>query len=62
VGQALGIDGSLYGADVTASELRIVRGEEITDVVQTVRVGITRGVDLPYRFYSRQHIEWVSRK
>jgi DNA-3-methyladenine glycosylase len=62
VGQAMGIDGSLYGTDVVTSELRIVQGEEIPDLVQTTRVGISRGQDLPYRFYSREHVRWVSKR
>jgi DNA-3-methyladenine glycosylase len=62
VGQAMGIDGTLYGADVVTSELRIVEGKEISDLVQTTRIGISQGVDLPYRFYSREHVKWVSRR
>jgi DNA-3-methyladenine glycosylase len=52
--QALGIDLSLNGVALTAPPLHIVpSGEEALPLVQTTRIGITRSVELPYRFYLR---------
>jgi DNA-3-methyladenine glycosylase len=52
--QALGIDLGLNGVALTAPPLYIdpSRGEALP-VVQTTRIGITRSVELPYRFYLR---------
>jgi DNA-3-methyladenine glycosylase len=49
--KAFGIDGLHNGVDLTCGPLRIVRGEEVKDVQQSV----------PWRFYSTAHIKWVSR-
>jgi DNA-3-methyladenine glycosylase len=60
--KALRIDASHDGADLTSGPLRIVEGEEVTDLVQTTRVGIRLAAEEPWRFYSREHLEWVSRR
>lgn len=52
--QALGIDGSHDGGDLldTASAVRLVAGDgPPVDVVADLRVGITRAVDRPWRWY-----------
>jgi DNA-3-methyladenine glycosylase len=60
--QATLIAGRHGGADLTDGPLRIVLGEEETDLVQTTRIGVTSGFDDPWRFYSKRHEEWVSKK
>jgi DNA-3-methyladenine glycosylase len=53
--QALGIDGSFDGADVTGGDRRIRLVDDGTqpddDPVVSTRVGLSRGVDLPWRFH-----------
>jgi DNA-3-methyladenine glycosylase len=49
--QALGIGLAMDGHDLTRGDLAIRRGEAPDgEVVATTRVGITRGVDLPWRY------------
>ena len=50
--KALGIDRTLDGHDLSAAPLRLTRGRPVPDdrVLTTPRIGITRGVDLPWRF------------
>jgi DNA-3-methyladenine glycosylase len=49
--QALGIDVSKDGHDLTSGDLRIARGEPPREgVVATTRIGIRRGADLPWRY------------
>lgn len=50
--QALGITGDHDGLDVhdPASPIRFEPGESPTTVVATPRIGITRAVDIPWRF------------
>jgi DNA-3-methyladenine glycosylase len=53
--QALGIDRSMNGHDLSTPPLKLYAPTErpVHDVVQTVRVGISRGQDVPWRFYIR---------
>ncbi len=52
--QAMGIDLRLNGVALTAPPLHIVPSHgEALPIVQTTRIGITRSVELPYRFYLR---------
>ncbi len=53
---ALGLDGkALHGADVTGNgPLRVEPGEALP-FATTARIGLTRGVDLPYRFIVPGH-------
>ena len=53
--QALGIDQRLNGHDLRSGELLLELGEPLaqSEVVQTTRIGITKAVDQPWRFYIR---------
>jgi DNA-3-methyladenine glycosylase len=49
--QALGVDLAKDGHDLTGGVLTISRGEPPEcEIVATTRVGITRGVELPWRY------------
>ncbi len=49
--QALGVDLSLDGCDLSEGSLRIEHGEPPAgEVVSTTRIGITRGVESPWRY------------
>ncbi len=51
--QALGVDRALDGHDLVRKPLQLELGEHVQsgDIVQTVRVGITKAVHEPWRFY-----------
>lgn len=59
--QALAMDSSLSGVELSAGSLRIEEGSFSGEVVETTRIGISRGVDLPYRFYVKDS-RFVSKK
>jgi len=61
--QALGIDKELDSHDLTQPPLQLIPGYSISDeeIVATTRIGITRAVDKPWRFYIKGN-PWVSRK
>jgi DNA-3-methyladenine glycosylase len=49
--QALGIDLTKDGHDLTGGDLTVSRGERpVAEIVATTRVGITRGTELPWRY------------
>jgi DNA-3-methyladenine glycosylase len=49
--QALGVDLTKDGQDLTGGDLTISRGEPPSgEIVATTRVGITRGAGLPWRY------------
>ena len=49
--QALGVDLVYDGRDLTSGDLTISAGEEPRgEIVATTRIGITRGMDLPWRY------------
>jgi DNA-3-methyladenine glycosylase len=51
--QALGINRALNGHDLTMSPLRLELGPPLTqtEIIQTTRIGITKAIDVPWRFY-----------
>jgi DNA-3-methyladenine glycosylase len=48
--QALSIGAEDYGSDLTREPLWICQDGARPEVVRTLRIGISRGADLPYRF------------
>lgn len=49
--QAIGIDASLYGADLTQGPLTVRDTPTLAPIVASARIGITKAVDLPWRFF-----------
>jgi DNA-3-methyladenine glycosylase len=51
--QALAIDKALNGHDLRQPPLRLIAGSELPadQIIQTTRIGISRGQDVPWRFY-----------
>jgi DNA-3-methyladenine glycosylase len=51
--QALAIDRRLNGHDLREAPLRLVASPELpgNTIIQTTRIGISRGQDVPWRFY-----------
>jgi DNA-3-methyladenine glycosylase len=59
---ALGLDKTQNGLPLTSGPLCITGTPgTVTDLVETTRVGISQGVELPWRFYERGS-RWISRK
>lgn len=60
--QALMIDGRLNGHDLHTSPLRLELADPIAqeNIIQTTRIGIAKGVDVPWRFYVKGNA-WVSK-
>lgn len=60
--QALSIEKSLNGHDLHRAPLKLELMPPIaqTDIVQTTRIGISRGQDVPWRFYIRNN-QYISR-
>ncbi len=61
--QAMKIDKSCYGTDLTGNNIYILDVPKVDDekIVTTIRVGIKKSVDLPWRFYIKDN-PYVSRK
>ncbi len=59
--QALGIDGRLNATPLQGPRLLILPGVPMGGIVSTTRIGITRGVELPWRYYPAGN-SWISRK
>jgi DNA-3-methyladenine glycosylase len=59
--RALGIDAALNRAPLQGPELRVLWGEPVGPIISTTRVGISRGQDLPWRFYPEGN-RWISRR
>lgn len=59
--QALGINKSMNGHNLRQEPLQLIPTEPIKkgNVVQTTRIGISKGQDVPWRFYIKDN-EWVS--
>ncbi len=55
--QALGIDITLSGHDLRSGDIRLIPRPPLpaTAIVQTTRVGITRAIDIPWRFYIKDN-------
>jgi DNA-3-methyladenine glycosylase len=55
--QAMGIDRQLNGHDLTVTPLKLIVTDALPDsmVVTTTRIGISRGTDLPWRFYIKNN-------
>jgi DNA-3-methyladenine glycosylase len=53
--RALGIDGALNGQSLRVAPLRLLRGDAIDDaaIATGPRIGVTRAMDLPLRFFIR---------
>lgn len=58
--QALGLSGEHDGADLARPPFELVRPRRRVEVVASLRVGITRGADRPWRF-ARRGSTYVSR-
>ena len=48
--QALGVDLAYDGHDLTSGDLKISDGARPEGIVETTRIGITRGTELPWRY------------
>ncbi len=48
--QALGVDLAYDGQDLTSGDLTISDGPRPEGIVETTRIGITRGTELPWRY------------
>ena len=59
--QAFGIDKSHDGLDLTSGDLFIEDSEDKPKIFTTTRIGLSRGGDLPLRFYIEGN-GFVSRK
>jgi DNA-3-methyladenine glycosylase len=61
--QAFKINRDHYGADLTGNEIFIIDQPAVNnkDIIVTKRIGISKSVDLPWRFYIKDN-PWVSRK
>lgn len=59
--QALGITKQHNGTDIYGGRLRLEPGFTPSEIVQTTRVGISKAVDVPWRFYVAGSA-YVSRK
>ncbi len=61
--QAFRIDRTHSGTDLTGKEIFILDGEKIKskDIGVSKRIGITRSVDLPWRFFIKNN-PYLSRK
>jgi DNA-3-methyladenine glycosylase len=59
--KALGIEKRHDGLDLTKSDLFIEKSNEKFDIVKTTRIGLSKGEDLPLRFYIKDN-DFVSKK
>lgn len=60
--QALGINRAMNGHDLHREPLRLMPRTSLShqDIVQTTRIGISKGVEMPWRFFIAGN-EWVSK-
>ena len=59
--QALGINKSHDGIDLTKSDLYILDSKKNYNIVTTTRIGLSAGSELPLRFYIKDN-EFISKK
>jgi len=59
--KAFGIEKRHDGLDLTKSDLFIEKSNEKFKIVKTTRIGLSKGGDLPLRFYIKDN-DFVSRK
>jgi DNA-3-methyladenine glycosylase len=59
--RALGIDKRHDGLDLTKDMLFIENSNDKFEIVKTTRIGLSKGQDLPLRFYIKNN-EFVSKK
>jgi len=60
--QAMGINKTLYGADLTGQTIYVEdRGEKAGKIISTNRIGIDEGKEKKWRFYLKDN-RFVSRK
>ena len=61
--KALGVDKALYGHDLSQPPLRLIMRPPValSNIVQTTRIGLTRGAETEWRFYIKDN-PYVSKK
>jgi DNA-3-methyladenine glycosylase len=61
--KAFSINRDHYGADLTGNEIYLINQPVVQnkDIIITKRIGISKSVDLPWRFYIKDN-PWVSAK
>jgi DNA-3-methyladenine glycosylase len=59
--QTFRIDQTLNGHDVTRSPLTLALNPPVPNLVQTTRIGLSRAIETPWRFYEADN-PWVSHR
>ncbi|NJL90604.1 MAG: hypothetical protein HC916_13080, partial [Coleofasciculaceae cyanobacterium SM2_1_6] len=49
--QVLGIDRTLNGTNLSQPPLWLETGSPVKNITQTTRIGLSQGVDIPWRWY-----------
>jgi DNA-3-methyladenine glycosylase len=61
IAAAFGLTGKDNNLDLFASYLKLEQGEDVHNILAGPRVGITSGIELPWRFVDADALEWVSK-